>query len=98
MGEQTFFVYLYYIPHFNCAPQLVHVLHPPTSATCPLRQTGQRSPISEPIVTLVLSNSWIVSTNTTLGVASKESVSSTSSKVNCSASNVSTWESRLPST
>src|SRR5690625_5787184 len=55
----------FYKPHFNWAPQLVHVLQPPTSATFPFRHTGHVSPISEPIVTFVCSNSWIVSTKTT---------------------------------
>src|SRR5699024_9141030 len=62
-------VFYIYKPHFNWAPQLVQVLHPPMSAICPSRHTGQRSPTSEPMVTFVFSSSCIVSTNTTFGVS-----------------------------
>src|SRR5699024_7796574 len=54
LKEQLIF---HYNPHFNWAPQLVHVLHPPISATCPSRHTGQRSPASDPTATFVFSSS-----------------------------------------
>src|SRR5690625_4051348 len=57
--------FFYYNPHFNCAPQLVHVLHPPISATWPFLHTGHVSPTSEPIVTFVFSNTWFISTTMT---------------------------------
>ena len=59
------FLHLYYRPHFSCALQFVHVLHPPNSSTVPFRQTGQVSPTSDPIVTEVERRSLIVSSKTT---------------------------------
>src|SRR5699024_386999 len=102
LKEQLIF---HYNPHFNWAPQLVHVLHPPISATCPSRHTGQRSPASDPTATFVFSSSCIVSISTTFrSFSSSKSSDNASSKLNCSsisvssAFSVSTCVSLLPST
>src|SRR6478752_4962175 len=86
-----------YRPHFNCVPQLSHVLQPPISFTFPFRQTGQMSPISEPMVTSVERRSCIVSTSITFG-DSFVSGTVVSSCLLSSAFNVKTCVSRLPST
>src|SRR5690625_7532840 len=93
-----FLIIIYYSPHLSCAPQLVHVLQPPSSATSPFLQTGHVSPISEPIVTLVFPNSEIVSIRITLDSGESSTSSISSLKLFCSAFKVRTCESRLPST
>src|SRR5690625_4916606 len=93
-----FLIIIYYSPHLSCAPQLVHVLQPPSSATSPFLQTGHVSPISEPIVTFVFSNSEIVSIKITFGSVEATVSSVSSSTLFCSAFHVRTCASRLPST
>src|SRR5699024_5122958 len=87
-----------YRPHFNCAPQLVHVLQPPISSICPSLQTGHVLPTSEPISTFVLSSSFIVFITTTFLDGSVSNNSVCSPTLFSSAFKVNTCESRLPST
>src|SRR5699024_1292437 len=84
-----------YRPHFNCAPQLVHVLQPPMSSIWPFLQTGHVLPTSDPIVTFVLSSSFILSITTTLRADSASNNSVCSPILFSSAFNINTLESSL---
>ena len=43
---KAFTILSYYNPHFNCAPQLGQVLHPPLVVTIPSKHIGQILPTS----------------------------------------------------